>query len=89
MSARDNEPEAAASIDEEQQALVEPLGNAAGSAVGAVSERAGEAVREDLLEGERETTPLTIFGGVTVVLGAVLLVVITAVLLLFYALGGR
>ena len=94
MSERENErrpsePEVSTTVEEEQQALVEPIGEKAGGAVGAVSEPAGEAVRDAFVEGEKETTPLIAFTGVSLFFGAILVVLITAGLVLYFAFGGK
>ena len=86
---RPAEPEVATTVEEEQQALVEPVGEAAGRAVGAVSESAGEATRDAFVEGEKETTPLIAFTGVSLFFGIILAVLITAGLVLYFAFGGN
>ena len=86
---RRSEPEVSTSVEEEQQALVEPIGEKAGGAVGAVSETAGEAVRDAFVEGEKEATPWIAFTGVTIAVGSVVAVVMIAALVLYFALGGR
>ena len=86
---RPAEPEVATTVEEEQQALVEPVGDAAGRAVGAVSESAGEAARDAFVEGEKETTPLIAFTGVSLFFGIILAVLITGALILYFALGGK
>ena len=84
---RPAEPEVATTVEEEQQALVEPVGEAAGRAVGAVSESAGEATRDAFVEGEKETTPLIAFTGVSIVVG-VLVTLVLALAFLVYFLAG-
>ena len=78
-----------ASTEEENRAAVEPGGDAAGKAVGAVSERAGDTVRDAVVEGEHEATPFIAFGGISLVLGVVVSLVIVVALIVYFAFGGR
>ena len=83
-----HEPEATESVDEAQRGYTEPIADAAAPAVGAVSEAAGETVRDALVEGEKETTPAVLLGGISLVLTVVLAVLITLGLILYFAFGG-
>ena len=81
--------EVRSSVDEEQRAVTEPVGEAAGGAVGAVSETAGEAVRDAFETGESEATPWIALSGVMIAVGSVLAVVLTLALVLYFVFGGR
>ena len=82
------QPEATSSVDEAQRSYTEPVGDAAASAAAAVSDAAGETVRDAFAEGEKETTPAVLLGGVSLVLTLVLAVLIAAGLILYFAFGG-
>jgi hypothetical protein len=84
----DGPEEVRTTVDDEQRAVTEPLGEKAGGAVGAVSETAGEAVRDTFEAGESEATPWIALSGVMIAVGAVLLVVMTLALVLYFAFGG-
>ena len=83
-----HQPEATESVEEAQRGYTEPIADATAPAAGAVSEAAGESVRDALTEGEKEGTPFVLFGGISLVLTIVLAVLITAGLIVYFAFGG-
>ena len=86
---RRHQPDATGSVDEAQRSYTDPIADAAAPAAGAISEAAGETVRDALTEGAKEGTPFVLFGGVSLALTIVLAVLITAGLVVYFAFGGN